>query len=123
MTLLARLIAKEEGFFRSGTLPARNHNPGDLRHSPHSQHPPGRPNAIGIIDNDEDGWTDLERQLRLDAGRGFMLGPAIYEWAPEGDGGNDPAKYLGDIIQGFIAAGHPEVTAGSQLSEVLKIQA
>jgi hypothetical protein len=51
MTRLAKLIATEEGFFTSGSLPQRNRNPGDLRHSPHPQHP-GDANAIGVIDSD-----------------------------------------------------------------------
>ena len=120
MTLLAKLIAKEEGFFRSGTLPARDHNPGDLRHSPHSQHP-GDPNAIGDIDTDAHGWADLERQLQLDAGRGLTLGAAIYEWAPAADG-NQPDRYLADIIAGFAESGYRVVSVQS-LSSVLEIQA
>src|SRR6185437_4031555 len=39
VTLLARLISREEGFGIPGALPTRDHNPGDLRHSPHSAHP------------------------------------------------------------------------------------
>lgn len=121
MTLLAKLIAKEEGFFRSGTLPARDHNPGDLRHSPHSQHP-GDPNAIGQIDTDAHGWADLERQLQLDAGRGLTLGSAIYEWAPASDPLNHPDKYLADVIAGFAEAGYRVISTQS-LSSVLTIQA
>jgi hypothetical protein len=71
VTLLARLIAKEEGFGIPGSVPTRNHNPGDLRHSPHSTHTADAPDAIRITDNDEHGWEDLERQLRLDAARGL----------------------------------------------------
>lgn len=121
MTLLAKLIAQEEGFFRSGTLPARNHNPGDLRHSPHSEHAADAPDAIGVIDTDADGWEDLERQLQLDAERTFTLGTAIYSWAPVKDG-NQPWKYLADVIEGFAAAGH-KVYSTDSLAEVLKIQA
>lgn len=130
-TLLAFLIAREEGFFKAGTLPARNHNPGDLRHSPHSAHP-GDPDAIGVIDSDPDGWADLERQLQLDAGKTFIagddksmpwtLGVAIYAWAPPSE--NNSAQYLDDIIAGF-AAYQPQarVWAGSPLSYCLSFPA
>jgi hypothetical protein len=115
MTRLAYLIAQEEGFFRSGTIPAIRHNPGDLRHSPHSQHP-GNPNDIGTIDNDADGWADLERQLLLDAQRGLTLQQAIFEWAPASDG-NDPTRYLSNVLAGFAGA----VTAETLLTQVLTI--
>jgi hypothetical protein len=82
LTKLAELIAREEGFFKKGVLPARRHNPGDLRHSPHSSHVGIGPNDIGIIDSNADGWADLERQLQLFASRGMTLEMAIYEFAP-----------------------------------------
>ena len=114
---LAHLIATEEGFYEKGTLPQRNHNPGDLRHSPHSQHP-GDPNDIGVIASDADGWEDLERQLRLYADRGLTLSQAIYEWAPPTDN-NDTPKYLFDVVQGFGGA----VTSETPLTKVLEILA
>ena len=132
MTKLAQLIAREEGFFRSGTLPARNNNPGDLRHSPHSQHP-GEPNAIGVIDSVADGWADLDRQLWLDSRKltttdpetgarvplhAFTLRDAIYSWAPPSDG-NDSARYLADVVAGFGGV----VDADTPLSQVLEIAA
>lgn len=93
MTLLARLIAKEEGFGIPGKIPTTHHNPGDLRHSPHSTHPPGSPEAIGQIDTDADGWADLERQLRLYAERGLTLRTMIVQfYAPPGE--NDSEAYL-----------------------------
>lgn len=131
MTKLAFLISKEEGFFQVGTLPCRNHNPGDLRHSPHSQHP-GDPNAIGAIDDDMDGWADLERQLFLDSCKLVSLDPvtkmpvrahfmtlrdAVYSWAPPSE--NDSAKYLADIINGFGGG----VDGDAQLYRVLEISA
>jgi len=118
MTRLAQLIALEEGFFHSGTIPAVRHNPGDLRHSPHSQHPggPAHANDIGTIDNDAEGWADLDRQLQLYAQRGLTLQQTIFEWAPQSDG-NDPTRYLSAVLLGFAGA----VTAETLLSEVLLI--
>jgi hypothetical protein len=117
MTKLAYLIAKQEGFFKPGSVPARDHNPGDLRHSPHSSHAAGDPNGIGVIDTDADGWTDEERQLKLYAARGLTLGQAIYEWAPQTE--NNSAQYLANVIAGFGGL----VDADTPLSRVLEIQA
>lgn len=98
MTKLARLIAKEEGFGIPGSVPTRDHNPGDLRHSPHSQHAPDAPNGIGQIDTDEHGWEDLERQLMLYAKRGLSLRDMIINYyAPPGE--NDSEQYLAFICQ------------------------
>lgn len=92
MTRLAQIIARKEGFYVPGSVPARYHNPGDLRHSPHSLHP-GNPDGIGQIPDDEDGWADLERQLGLFADRGLTLGTMIVQYyAPEEE--NDSAAYL-----------------------------
>jgi hypothetical protein len=129
-TRLAQLIGQEEGFGRAGVLPTIRHNPGDLRHSPHSEHPGGPAHAddIGTIDDDTDGWNDLERQLEIDAGEGaqygfnvpeMTLGQAIFTWAPEGDGDNNPSKYLADIIEGF----HGQFSAETPLSQVLQVGA
>jgi hypothetical protein len=118
VTKLAFLIRHEEGGDTPGTLPYRNHNPGDLRHSPHSQHSPGDPNAIGYIDDDADGLADLERQLRIFADRGCTLQQTIYTWAPVGDN-NDSARYLADVIAGFGGV----VDAETPLASVLEIQA
>jgi hypothetical protein len=98
MSLLARLIAKEEGFGIPGAKPTRNDNPGDLRHSPHSSHEGEGPNDIGIIPTVAEGWQDLERQLQLYAGRGFTLEQAVYEFAPPSE--NDSAQYLAYVLKG-----------------------
>ena len=113
MTKLAFLISREEGFGIPGTLPTRNHNPGDLRHSPHSQHDPTDPNAIGRIDTDADGWADLERQLQLYAERGMTLRQCIHEYAPAGE--NDTNQYLNFVVENL------GVDADTPLTEVLKI--
>src|ERR1700676_248120 len=100
MSLLAELIAKREGFYVEGSIPQRFHNPGDLRHSPHSSHDPSTPNAIGQIDTDADGWTDLDRQLQLFADRGLTLGQMVAIYAPAADN-NDTAGYIAYLCAGL----------------------
>jgi hypothetical protein len=99
MTLLARLIAKQEGFGVPGSIPTRRHNPGDLRHSPHSSHDGEGSNDIGEIDDDADGWADLEHQLQLYAARGLTLREVVYCYAPPSE--NDSAEYLHFICDGL----------------------
>lgn len=114
MSLLAQLIATEEGFYVPGSIPARNFNPGDLRHSPHSFHTADAPDAIGKIDTAADGWADLERQLGLFAERGLTLAEAIYEFAPPSE--NNSAAYLRYICNGL------GVQSSTLVSDVLKLQ-
>src|SRR5271163_924260 len=102
MTKLAELIAEEEGFNVPGSVPNRNDNPGDLRHSPHSFHLADDPDGIGRIDSVADGWADLERQLQLYAGRGLTLEQAIYEFAPPNE--NNSAAYLQFVCDGLGCA-------------------
>lgn len=99
MTKLARLIGSEEGFGRPGVIPTTHHNPGDLRHSPHSTHTSGDPNGIGQIDNDADGWADLERQLKLYAERGLTLQELVEEYAPPNE--NNTQRYLDYVCKGL----------------------
>jgi hypothetical protein len=63
-----------------------------LRHSPHSSHDGEGPDDIGIIPTVEEGWADLERQLRYDALRGFTLEQLVYTYAPPNE--NDSEAYL-----------------------------
>ena len=97
--LIAELIAKEEGYGIPGALPTRSHNPGDLRHSPHSFHTADAPDAIGQIDTPQDGWQDLVRQLNLYAARGMTIAEAIYEFAPPSE--NNSAAYLSYVANGL----------------------
>lgn len=116
MTLFVKLCATEEGFYRYGTVPNRDNNPLDLRHSPHSLHP-GDPNGIGVIDTPADGIADAERQARLWADRGLTLRAAIYELAPPGPpDSNDSAGYLAFVIARFGG----RVDADTPMSQVLE---
>jgi len=99
MSKLARLIAQEEGFYVPDSVPDRDCNPGDLRHSPHSFHTPSDPDGIGKIDTPQDGWADLERQLQLFAERGLSLDEAIYTFAPPSE--NNSEAYLKYICDGL----------------------
>ena len=114
MTKLAYLIAQEEGFFRSGSLPQRRHNPGDLRHGPHCSHKGIDPNAIGVEPCDEAGWEDLERQLHLEAERGKTLRSFVWTYAPPLE--NNPSQYLNFLTRGL------NMDADTLLKEVLKLK-
>jgi hypothetical protein len=118
MTLFVKLCATEEGFFIPGSLPSRDHNPLDLRHSPHSVHQ-GDPDAIGDIPDDADGFADAERQAQLWAARGDTLKQAIDTEAPPGVDGNNAANYLAFVIAGFGG----RVDGDTPMSQVLAIQA
>jgi hypothetical protein len=113
MTRLAELIAQEEGYGIPGTVPTRDNNPGDLRHSAHSFHAPDAPDAIGQIDTPMDGWADLERQLQLYAQRGLTLAQAIYEFAPPSE--NDSAQYLNFIVNGLGLSSDTLVSVALQI--------
>jgi hypothetical protein len=115
MSKLAQAIAHEEGYYVPGSLPNRDNNPGDLRHSPHSFHTADAPDAIGQIDSVADGWADLERQLEIYAQRGLTLGQAIYEWAPPTE--NDSAAYLAYVIR-YLG---PPANTDMLVSDALKL--
>ncbi len=117
MTKLAQLIAHAEGFGRPRTIPTLRKNPGDLRHSPHSQHPggPAHRDDVGTIDTDAHGWEDLERQLRIYAKQGLTLRQMITVYAPPSE--NDTERYLLVITVGL------RMSPDTLVSEALKIQA
>ena len=116
MTKLAQLIEKQEGFGLPGKIPTIRHNPGDLRHSPHSEHPggPAHKEDIGTIDNDADGLADLERQLQIFAAEGMTLRQMIFTvWAPPCE--NDSQGYLTFVCHGL------GVDPETLVSEALKL--
>ena len=117
MTKLAYLISRQEGFGITGAAPTVRHNPGDLRHSPHSQHPggPAHANDIGTIDTDAHGWSDLERQLQIYAEEGMTLSQMVALYAPPTDHNNTSA-YLNFVCTGM------GMGPGTTVSEALKIQ-
>lgn len=117
MTKFVALCAREEGFYKFGSVPDLNNNPMDLRHSPHSYHDPDDPNGIGKIDTVADGFADAERQSQLWASRGLTLRQAIYQLAPPTE--NNTEGYLAFVLAGF--GGQVEET--TPMIQVLQIQA
>ena len=107
------LIAQEEGYGIPGAVPTRFHNPGDLRHSPHSFHTADSPDAIGQIPTAAEGWADLVRQVDLYAARGLTVAQAIYDWAPPNE--NNTPQYLAYVVAGLGCS------SDTLLSEALKI--
>jgi hypothetical protein len=97
MSKLAQLIAQEEGFFKSGALPQRQNNPGDLEHAPGESHE--GTGVIGSFTTPAQGWTALEDQLQLDAKRGWTMEQLVYTYAPPSE--NNSAQYLAYLCSGL----------------------
>lgn len=124
-TKLAYLISKQEGYGVPGAIPTVRNNPGDLRHSPHSSHEPGKSDDVGHIDTIEHGWSDLERQLQIYAQQGLTLRQMvnIYLGAPKdadpdrpNEDGNNVRSYLSFIC---IGLGMPSDTPVAAALKVL----
>lgn len=113
MSKLADVMANYEGFNVAGSVPQRDNNPLDLRHSPNSSHEGEGPNDIGEILNAALGWADAERQLNLWAGRGLTMAQMMAVDAPTTE--NDTSAYLA-----YICAQMP-CTPDTLVSDALKI--
>jgi len=95
VTVLARAMAEQEGFFRAGSRAARNCNPGNLR-------PPGKVTLKGqtgvdaagfaIFPDAATGWAALDRQIDLDMRRGHTLASFLRKYAPPGE--NNTLGYI-----------------------------
>lgn len=78
----------------SGTLGARNNNPGNLEFAGQTGATrSGRFAAFGSI---TEGLAALENQLTLDGNRGMTLGQMIAKYAPASDG-NNVGAYIADV--------------------------
>jgi len=92
---LAQSIATMEGYFKPGTIAAKNNNPGNLR----SWGSNPTQNGYAIFPTPEAGWTALQRQIEINIGRGLTLNeffggkPGVYPgYAPSADS-NNPSHY------------------------------
>ena len=98
---IARAIATMEGFYKSGSLAQRNHNPGNLRSWGSL---PVRDGYV-VFPNEEAGWSALSRQVRKNIDRGLTLEeffagkPGVYGgYAPAADQ-NRPLEYARFVSQ------------------------
>lgn len=98
---IAESIARMEGFYKSGTLAARNNNPGNLR----SWGSNPVVNGFAQFATPEAGWAALKRQVQLVIDRGLTLkeffgGKAgVYPgYAPAADA-NDPNGYAAFVAK------------------------
>lgn len=114
MSKLARLVAQREGYGIPGAIPTTHLNPGDLLHSPHSQHVADAPDSVGKIDTAADGWADLERQLRLYAQRELTLEEMASDYWPEP--ANDTASCLEFICNGLPMPSTALVSAALEIA-------
>jgi len=100
---LAQAIATFEGYFKPGTVAARNNNPGNLRAGPRAIGKDER--GYAIYATPEDGWADLKRQIELNISRGLSLReffagkPGVYPgYAPAADQ-NQPERYAAFVSE------------------------
>lgn len=92
---LASAIATQEGFFKTGSRPERNNNPGDLRAAPWLQHPVIE-DHFWLASSRAAGVAGLYHQIALCIARGESLRQLISIWAPEADH-NDTTAYLKNV--------------------------
>lgn len=92
---IAQAIATMEGFYKPGSLAARNNNPGNLR----SWGANPIVNGYAAFPTVEAGWAALKAQIQKNISRGLNLAeffggkPGVYGgYAPAADK-NDPANY------------------------------
>ena len=92
---IAQAIATYEGYYQSGSLAARNNNPGNLRTWGNTPVVDG----FARFDTPAAGWSALVGQIELNISRGLSLGeffggkPGVYPgYAPAADD-NQPAAY------------------------------
>jgi hypothetical protein len=98
---IAQAIATEEGFYKSGSIAQRNHNPGNLR----SWGAAPIVDGYAVAPDDATGWSWLYSQVNTNIGRGLTLNeffagkPGVYPgYAPSTDA-NRPYAYAA-----FVAA-------------------
>ncbi len=92
---LCSAIAKQEGWWITGSRPQRNNNPGDLRAAPWLPGPSidgGYWKASSAVV----GIAGLYHQVALDIARGYSLRKLLNAWAPSSDG-NDPDAYIANV--------------------------
>lgn len=73
---LAKAIARAEGFYVTGSRPARNHNPGNMTQDLINK-ATGKDGPFVVYANDTDGFENLRRQLWLAWGGSAIYNPTM----------------------------------------------
>lgn len=114
---IAEAIARAEGFYASGSLPQRAHNPGDLKLGDRGN---GTINGKTVFASDDAGWLALYAQVdRMLAGRSayYSADDSIASIAATWTG-NDAPDAWADIVVARLRTQGYNVTTASSLSEV-----
>jgi hypothetical protein len=92
-TTLLQAMAKQEGFYASGTRPQRNHNPGDLEYHQFAINhgATGSDGRYAIFPDDDTGFAAM-RILLLEHYKGLTLQQALDKYAPPAE--NETNIYL-----------------------------
>lgn len=90
-------VARQEGFYASGTRPARNNNPGDLEYHPWMSQfgSKGGDPRFAIFPTPEQGFAALKELFTFHAYKGKTVAEAINTFAPGNE--NDTALYIHHI--------------------------
>jgi hypothetical protein len=73
---IAKGIAAAEGFYVTSSRAARNHNPGNMTKDLTGK-AVGRDGAFVVYANDQDGWENLKKQIRLAFGGSLIYNPSM----------------------------------------------
>ncbi len=96
---IARAIAKQEGFFKAGSMAARNHNPGNMT-ADLLGIGIGHEGPFVIFASDVDGWNNLYEEVIL------MVTPG-----PSGSGRYEPTDTILQVAMKYTATQQPEWAA------------
>lgn len=115
-------IAQQEGYGRTGKVPTRLNNPGDLMFAHQAN---AKPHAITGADGKvrtyaefakiEDGFAALRRQIYLDRERGLTLAEFVRKYAPASDG-NNPSAYM-KFLMGELGVDNPDAKLADVIPE------
>ncbi len=96
---LAEAIARMEGFYRPGTRPNRNNNPGDIEYGKFAiaHGATGIDGRFAIFPTPEAGLAALTALLETGSYKGATLTSAIHRYAPPDE--NDTQRYINMVSQ------------------------
>ena len=112
---LAHAIAKQEGFYATGTAPnrpQRNHNPGNIEYGDFAKAhgATGTDGRFAIFPNDQTGMDALNALLNSSGYKGLSLEQTINKYAPSKE--NDTAAYIAGVKKTLGGGNYASSLAG-----------